>query len=78
MKVFDRKTSLSLDKSKDQQQTSSLCNKEDRIKKRLLEIEQLLRRIFKDNFISVRKAFLTLDSDHDGLVTIEDFYRSFN
>ena len=45
---------------------------------RLKDIERLLRTVFKDNFISVRKAFLSLDSDHDGLVSIEDFYRAFN
>ena len=30
-----------------------------------------------NNFDSVRKAFLSIDGDHDGFLTVEDFYRTF-
>lgn len=30
-----------------------------------------------NNYDSVRKAFLSMDTDHDGFITIEDFMRLF-
>ena len=32
---------------------------------------------FSNNWESVRKAFLALDSDHDGYITVEDILRHF-
>jgi Ca2+-binding EF-hand superfamily protein len=29
------------------------------------------------NYETVRKAFLALDADHDGYITVEDFLRGF-
>ena len=37
----------------------------------------MIKTRFSNNFDSVRKAFLILDSDHDGLITNEDFLRIF-
>jgi hypothetical protein len=36
-----------------------------------------LREKLSNNYTSVRKAFLYLDTDHDGFLTIEDFLRNF-
>lgn len=44
---------------------------------RVRKIELLVREKLALNYDSVRKAFLQLDSDHDGYVTIEDFLRIF-
>jgi Ca2+-binding EF-hand superfamily protein len=43
----------------------------------MLKIERILRKKLSNNYDSVRKAFLALDSDHDGFITIEDFMRNF-
>jgi Ca2+-binding EF-hand superfamily protein len=32
---------------------------------------------FANNWVSVRKAFLDLDTDYDGFVTVEDLLRFF-
>lgn len=32
---------------------------------------------FANNWVSVRKAFLDLDTDYDGFVTVEDLIRFF-
>lgn len=32
---------------------------------------------FANNWVSVRKAFLDLDTDYDGFVTVEDILRYF-
>ena len=47
------------------------------IQSRIVKIEKALRQKMGDTYESVRKAFLALDSDHDGFITIEDFLRSF-
>ena len=36
-----------------------------------------MRKKLQNNYDSVRKAFLDLDADHDGVITIEDFLRNF-
>ena len=36
-----------------------------------------MKQKLKNNYTSVRKAFLDMDADHDGLITIEDFLRNF-
>lgn len=47
------------------------------IKTKLNRLEQLIKDKFANNWTSVRKAFLDLDSDYDGFVTVEDFLRYF-
>lgn len=44
---------------------------------RLKKMEKLLKEKFSNNWESVRKAFLALDSDHDGFITVEDILRHF-
>lgn len=44
---------------------------------RIQKIEKILRDKFRNNFDSVRKAFLSLDSDHDGYITTDEFYKVF-
>lgn len=50
---------------------------ESRIQQRLLTLEDLIKVKFANNWTSVRKAFLDLDSDYDGFVTVEDILRYF-
>jgi Ca2+-binding EF-hand superfamily protein len=38
-------------------------------------LETLIKERFANNWVSVRKAFLDLDSDYDGFVTVEDILR---
>ena len=45
------------------------------IEERLAALEKKLKIKFGNCFESVRKAFLLLDMDHDGYVTIEDFLK---
>ena len=55
-------------------------NKEDQpriVQDRIHRIEKLLRQKLSTNYQTVRQAFLALDTDHDGFVTIEDFLRNF-
>jgi Ca2+-binding EF-hand superfamily protein len=40
---------------------------------KMKEIELALMERFSNNWVSVRKAFLDLDLDHDGYLTAEDF-----
>jgi hypothetical protein len=43
----------------------------------MLKIERILRVKLSNKYETVRKAFLALDADHDGFITIEDFLRNF-
>jgi hypothetical protein len=36
-----------------------------------------LKEKFSNNWDSVRKAFLGLDTDYDGFITVEDILRNF-
>jgi len=47
------------------------------VKERLMKLEVFLKDKFSKNWVSVRKAFLDLDADHDGYVTVEDIIRYF-
>jgi hypothetical protein len=44
---------------------------------RILKLEKLLKTKFGSCFESVRKAFLILDTDYDGFITIEDLLKYF-
>lgn len=44
---------------------------------RLKRLEKILKDKFQNNWESVRKAFLALDSDYDGFITVEDILRHF-
>lgn len=37
----------------------------------------MIKEKFANNWVSVRKAFLDLDNDYDGFVTVEDILRFF-
>lgn len=41
------------------------------------KLEKLLKERFSNNWDSVRKAFLGLDTDYDGYITVEDILRYF-
>jgi Ca2+-binding EF-hand superfamily protein len=45
---------------------------------RLKKLEKILKEKFANQWESVRKAFLALDSDHDGYITVEDILRHFS
>jgi Ca2+-binding EF-hand superfamily protein len=47
------------------------------IAERLKKLEKVLKDKFSNNWESVRKAFLALDSDYDGYITVEDILRYF-
>ena len=47
------------------------------IEERLKKLEKLLKERFSNNWDSVRKAFLGLDTDYDGFITVEDILRYF-
>ena len=44
---------------------------------RLIEMDRLLKHKFSNLWVSVRKAFLALDSDKDGFIVAEDIQRYF-
>ena len=47
------------------------------IAERLKRLEKILKDKFSNMWESVRKAFLALDSDYDGFITVEDILRYF-
>jgi Ca2+-binding EF-hand superfamily protein len=47
------------------------------IQDRLKLLEKCLKEKFSNNWDSVRKAFLGLDTDYDGFITVEDILRYF-
>ena len=47
------------------------------IEERLVKLETRLKLKFSNCFESVRKAFLALDTDYDGFITIEDILKYF-
>jgi Ca2+-binding EF-hand superfamily protein len=47
------------------------------IEARLEKINEKVKMKFSNCFHSVRKAFLSLDTDHDGYITVEDFMKYF-
>ena len=47
------------------------------IEDRLDTLERDLKKKFSNVYESVRKAFLHLDSDYDGYITVEDIMRHF-
>lgn len=47
------------------------------IEERLIKLEQKLKVKFSNCFESVRKAFLALDTDYDGFITVEDILKYF-
>ncbi len=49
----------------------------DYIRDQLKRLDHHLRNKVADNWTSVRKAFLSLDSDHDGMLDVEDFLKHF-
>lgn len=44
---------------------------------RILKLEKMIKTKFSNCFESVRKAFLILDQDYDGFITIEDLLKYF-
>lgn len=48
---------------------------ETSVKLRLGKLEELIKVKLANNWVSVRKAFLDLDSDYDGFVTVDDILR---
>jgi len=51
--------------------------KKDVVVQRLKNLEAVLKNKFVNNWVSVRKAFLDLDFDYDGYITVEDMIRFF-
>lgn len=49
----------------------------NKVQQRIKNIERLLRVKMSNNYETVRKAFLALDTDYDGFITIEDILRNF-
>jgi hypothetical protein len=47
------------------------------IEQRLLKLERHLKTKFANCYESVRKAFLALDTDYDGFITVEDILKYF-
>jgi Ca2+-binding EF-hand superfamily protein len=69
------------DDRKERQQKKELKDNKDNqngmIIGRLRNLERVLKSKFANNWDSVRKAFLDLDTDYDGFITVEDILRYF-
>lgn len=65
----DRQLKVDMKKNSEKQQ--------DMIVERLKKLEKVLKVRFSNNWDSVRKAFLGLDTDYDGYITVEDILRYF-
>ncbi|CAI2381224.1 unnamed protein product [Moneuplotes crassus] len=52
-------------------------SKSEILVQRLLKLEEFIKEKFSSNFVSIRKAFLSLDTDYDGCITAEDIARQF-
>lgn len=48
------------------------------IEARINVMEKMIKKKFSDSYDTVRKAFLALDTDYDGYVTLEDILRHFD
>lgn len=73
-----------MDSEKDEQerQVKKLLSSDTKLQsqvvlERINKIEKALKHKLQSNYESVRKAFLSLDTDHDGYITVEDFLRTF-
>jgi len=56
---------------------NNIKNQPKIIEERLIKLENRLKVKFSNCFESVRKAFLTLDQDYDGFITVEDILKYF-
>jgi Ca2+-binding EF-hand superfamily protein len=54
---------------------NNIKNQPKIIEERLIKLENRLKVKFSNCFESVRKAFLTLDQDYDGFITVEDILK---
>jgi Ca2+-binding EF-hand superfamily protein len=50
-------------------------DREEVVMKRLRDLESMLKIRFSTTWATVKAAFLALDADHDGIITITDFMR---
>ena len=55
----------------------NLENQPKIIEDRVVKLETKLKTKFSNCFESVRKAFLALDTDYDGIITVEDILKYF-
>ncbi len=66
---------------RDRNEKKSILRNQDKqpeiIQERLRILEKQLKEKFSNNWDSVRKAFLGLDTDYDGFITVEDILRNF-
>ncbi|CDW71853.1 ef-hand calcium-binding domain-containing protein 6-like [Stylonychia lemnae] len=65
------------DLQKLKQGVSQNTDQEQSLFNKLTKLETMIKDKFANNWVSVRKAFLDLDTDYDGFVTVEDILRYF-
>jgi Ca2+-binding EF-hand superfamily protein len=73
---FDNLDEESRRKHKLQSLVTNKAKHQEIIQERVKKLEKILRERFS-HFDSVRKAFLGLDTDYDGYITVEDILRYF-